>query len=464
MHPLVISPQLESWEICVITKGEIGFANLEGASRVYEQMAPGLLYDAGNLLDSISDTFHNRAEGVLLVDRFPGPSDEEEGAKARTIAMEASAVKAGWVSTSVNSEDTRVTGWLSFRNADAGRVIHVGILPAMEPGRMALYKASDPAQTIIDKMIEYGTTTGVLWRINGGISCCLGIRADREERSGVQSSLVELGIDMDKGEPWWRWDSAPSGLHGAGRPTWSRDLAPAERHGHVVTFDVRAQGLAAMYTARFGWGRPRRKGNATFDPTRAGLWLIAGRALTGMDGPPLLDERYVDSRGLTWVSTRALEHYFRLGIEPLIYDSWTTATSAQLLKPFAQKLRNALLTETCTIREAIKATYSEGPSMWTRPGGSIFRPDWYHTHQDTATFNLRLKIEKAKQEIGMWPCRIYGDEISYPVDDEQGHRELAAALGVELGKPATLGKLKYTGRELASDWQDKRERNTKARV
>ena len=92
MHPSIISPAVESWEICVITKGEIGFANLEGSRRVFEQIAPGLMWDAGNLLSSISDTFRDRSEGVLIVDRIPGPSEDDESVAARWTVLEASAV------------------------------------------------------------------------------------------------------------------------------------------------------------------------------------------------------------------------------------------------------------------------------------------------------------------------------------------------------------------------------------
>src|SRR5687767_11198488 len=105
MGPIVISPRTESWEICVITQGEIGLGNLSGAASVSYQ-PPGLLYSAGDLLTHVSDSFRDRTEGVLLVDRIPGGGDDDPAdVVTRWAAMEAEALDKGWAPTrSENAE------------------------------------------------------------------------------------------------------------------------------------------------------------------------------------------------------------------------------------------------------------------------------------------------------------------------------------------------------------------------
>ena len=39
-----------SWNICVMTRGEVYFANTEGAIKGYGVTAPGSFWDAGRLL------------------------------------------------------------------------------------------------------------------------------------------------------------------------------------------------------------------------------------------------------------------------------------------------------------------------------------------------------------------------------------------------------------------------------
>jgi hypothetical protein len=371
--------------------------------------------------------------------------------------MEAAALRTGWLVTG-DAEKIRDNGWVTFRHLTTGNKIYMGILTLMDQSRTPLFDLSADAETIVEALLTYASVTGVVWRMSAGVSGCASIRADRRERAEVQLTLGERETDPDAGQPHWRWDTAPDGIRGAGHMIWSRPLTPAERQGKIVTYDVRAQFLAAMAGARFGWGEPNRRMSVPFDPERAGFWVVAGSALRSLDGPPLV----TSSDALVPVTTPTMVYLRDLGIEPMIYDSWTSATSSQILKPWAQKIRNALYAESETLREveaALKRTYVETNGLFNAKGGSICRPDWYWTTVDMGTMNLRRKLDKVKKAIGIWPCEIYHDAVSYPCEDSEMFRALSDALGVTYSPgPVSIGKLRYKGSVAVADWQAKQDK------
>lgn len=463
MQPHIILPPVYEWNICVMTKGETWFANTEGHVKSFATIAPGSFHDAGKLLTQISAAFGDRKEGLLLIPILPGGGDDEDGLPATTSLawrwsrVEAAAERAGWKITG-DAERIRDNGWATFRHLTTGRKIFMGVLPFMGQERTPLFSLDDGPEAIIKALITYASVTGVLWRMTAGVSGCASIRHDRAARAARQLSLVGAEQHDDEGEPFWNWAARPDELHGAGRIIWSRPLVDAERHGKIATYDVRAQHLATMQSARYGWGRPAQRLRVPFDPERAGFWLVAASGLLALDGPPLV--RHIDSRGLTWVTTPVLVYLREQGIEPLVYDSWTSATSSQILRPWAQKLRNAIYqSESSALRliePALKSTYADTNGMFRARGGSIDRIDWHWTTVDGSTMNLRRKIDNARRVMGMWPCEIYHDAVSYPVADAEEFAALNNALGVVYPartQPIQIGKFKYIKAEPIEVWE-----------
>lgn len=453
-----------SWNICVMTRGETYFATSEGAIRGFEVTAPGAFHDTGRLLADVGEAFGERPEGLLLIPVLPGNTEEEydesTSPAGRWATMEASALRAGWRATGEEGK-IRDTGWVSFRHLTSDRVIHMGILTLMDQSRTPLFDLAADAETIVKHLISYASVTGVVWRMTAGVSGCSSIRDYMAERAQRQLTLPELAEDPDAGQPHWRWDTASPELHGAGHMIWARTLSPAEKAGEdprVVTYDVRAQFLAAMAGYRFGWGKPVQRKAVPFDPERAGFWHIAASGPLSLGGPPIV--RQVDSRGLTWVTTPVMVYLREKGIEPMVYDSWTTATSSEWLKGWAQRIRDALYAESQYLREietALKRTYSETNGMFNVAGGSIFRRDLHWTTVDGATMNVRRKIDRVHQVLGIWPCEVYHDAVSYPVLDPHGFNELNAILGVQYPqqKRISIGHFKYVGHCTISEWETK---------
>lgn len=469
-HPKIIAPPIEAWNICVMTRGETYFATTEGAIRGFGNIAPGAFWDTGKLLDEISVAFGERAEGLLLVPVLPGGGDDDPGESlaSRWAAMENSAFRAGWRVTG-DEALSRDTGWATFRHMEHGQRIHMGILTMIDESRTPLFDIAGTAGPIADALVTYASVTGVLWRMSAGVSGCASLRRDRAERAAVQLTLPELTADPDAGQPWWRWDKAPRDIHGAGHIIWSRPLVPAEKvpDARIVTYDVRAQFLAAMVGGDFGWGEPHQRLRVPFDPKRAGFWKIASSGPLSLSGPPLV--RHLEGfTGLTWVTTPVMVYLLDMGIEPMVYDSWTSATSSQWLKPWAVKLRDALYAQSekiQTIEKALKRTYAETNGMFNVAGGSVYRKDVHWTTIDLATMNLRRKIDHVHATIGVWPCEIYHDAVSYPVADEEAFTELNTALGVKWpvgkGERISIGKFKYKGATTVEAWearQAKKER------
>lgn len=461
------------WNICVMTGGETYFANTEGAIKGYGVIAPGAFYDAGALLADIGRAFDDQREGLLLVPVLPGGGDEENTGETTSLAtrwaaMEAAAARAGWIMTGDEGK-VRDNGWATFRHAATGRRIYMGVLTHMEQSKTTLFELTANADTIVRRLISYASVTGVVWRMTAGVSGCSSIRTNLAERAARQLTLPELGESPDDGQPHWRWDSAPVELHGAGHMIWTRQLAAFEKSGsepRIVTYDTRAQFLASMAGARYGWGEPIQRPRVPFDPERAGFWLIAASGPESLDGPPII--RHKDGRGLTWVTTPVMVYLRERGIEPMVYDSWTSATSSQWLKAWAQKLRDALYAESeylIEIEPSLKGTYKETNGMFNVAGGTICRRDMHWTTIDNGTMNLRRKIDHVHQTIGVWPCEIYHDAVSYPVADWQAFEELNTALGVKhpvpQGQRVNIGKLKYMYSRSISDWQNSQIRKSK---
>lgn len=470
-EPIFIEPApAESWNICVMTRGTTYFANTEGNIRGFETMAPGALWDTGRLLADVGRSFAGRSEGLLIVPVLPGGGEELHGPvslASRWAAMEASAVRAGWKPTG-DGERTRDTGWATFRHMDTDRVIYMGVLANMDQSRTPLFDVVADAETITRTLISYASVTGALWRMTAGVSGCAAIRTYMKDRA--QRQLTLSGLDQEEdGEPFWRWDSAPANVHGAGHMTWARTLSGAEKAGadaRIATYDVRAQFLAAMAGFRYGWGHPTQRKSVPFDPERAGFWHIAASGPLSLGGPPIV--RQIDNRGLTWVTTPVMVYLYDQGIQPMVYDSWTTATSSQWLKPWAQDIRNALYADSEYLREiekALKRTYSETNGMFNVPGGSIFRRDLHWTTVDGATVNVRRKVDHVHKVLGIWPCEVYHDAVSYPVLDVHGFMELNKTLGVAY--PATprinIGKFKYVGAITIEEWERKQWNKTERR-
>lgn len=472
--PIFIEPSpVESWNICVMTGGKTIFANTEGNIRGFEMIAPGAFWNAGRLLADVGRAFAGRDEGLLIVPVLPGGGEEGEhnSLATRWAAMESAALQYGWKVTGAE-ERIRDTGWATFRHLDTNRVIYMGVLTHMDQSRTPLFDLAADAETIIRHLISYASVTGVFWRFTAGVSGCAAIRLYMRERAERQLTLSGLeSPEEGDGEPFWRWDSALPDLHGAGHMTWSRALYPAEKAGseaRIVTYDVRAQFLAAMAGFRYGWGKPMQRKSVPFDPERAGFWHIASSGPLSLGGPPIV--RQIDNRGLTWVTTPVMVYLYDQGIQPMVYDSWTTATSSQWLKPWAQDIRNALYADSEYLREiekSLKRTYSETNGMFNVPGGSIFRRDLHWTTVDGGTMNVRRKIDHVHKVLGMWPCEVYHDAVSYPVLDFAGFQELNKTLGVKYpvpqGEKILIGKFKYVGSTSIKEWEAKHYNKTERR-
>lgn len=444
---------MENSHICVITRDQVCFARPSGTIALYDILPAGTLWHAGKLMRDTANAFGSAKTGLLIVPTTPGPGYDllDDSPANAWRQMEAAAMEMGFAPTG-NGDGTTFnrgweTGWGTFAYGDNQTLI-MGVLDLIDQSRTPLFDIAAKAETITEKLVAYHAVTGALWRMTAGVSGCVGIRADRAARATSQLTLVGSEAPAPV-EPHWRWDKAPEGIHGAGFTRWTRTLFPAEKHCRIATFDIRNQYLASMISANQGWGEPTRKPSSPFEPERAGFWQVGAKALLALDGPPLI--KNVDERGLTWVTTRVMTYLFNAGINPLVYDSWTAATSGQLLKPWATRIRNGLYEKNLAdLWPALKRTYAETNGMLAVPGGSIFRPDWHWTNVDTAAINMRVKIDRVKTFIGVWPVRVHHDAVSYAIADDAALKELSGPLGVGPG----IGKFKLVSVQGIQEWNE----------
>lgn len=342
-------------------------------------------------------------------------------------------------------------GWGTF--VRHGRSFAVGVAAWWDEGREGLIDSRTGAGDMAQRLALYHALTGGPWRGTAGVSGC-----------GVLRSTVNVSRPGWMPEPLWRWDLGPSGMFEP-PPTdlhWRRDLTRAELLSRDVhTFDVRAMYLAAAAQVELAWGGLFPAAAAELANPHDTLGGLPGMYRIGVPAagwatpdrlrPPIIPPTRLREDGTAWVAEPVVR-YLRddLRVPVKVREAWVGRQHHRLLRPWADKLRDALVMGRCPVgsvmRDAVSQTYRETVGMFGRPGGRICRPDWRAAILDLARVNLYRKIDAAWASLGVAPCEVRTDEVTYAGVVAPGVLASALRCGPQIGhlRPTgTVGMPEY---------------------
>lgn len=367
------------------------------------------LTNLAHVLTGCANTFRS-GEGVAIVDT-PMP----------TVAPELD----GWTFVGLRP-------WTTFVRQADGAVVHLGFWPDLTTtGPGPLLAGNNGPADLAWRLGRYNRLTGSPWRYTAGVSGCAALRAMfTDPRPGSQ--------------PLWRHDGV-KGIRGAGPLIWrGSELRNAD--GIVVSFDINAQYLAAMKSARLAWGPLEHTGAVAFDPSWPGYWEIGAAQLGPLlnaERPPLAGRGRLHN-GALWLSTPAVKYATeRLGTLDVL-DSYTSDNGETIVRRYAERLASVRAGDLGPLGPtalAVKRTYAELVGIMARPGGSVYRPDWSAQIIDLARVNLLRRLDRAADRLGLVPFEVRTDAAYYFLQDREIVTRLAEVLGVGTG-PGTFKNAK----------------------
>jgi len=404
-------------------------------------VSEGAYRDARRILTRAAELAHGHPTGVVVLD---GGAELAAHWQAQTIYRQGEATR---LLDEPEWRASELAPWTTWRRPGAP-VLHVAFLGQLDPGRTPLFGSDDPHREIARRLAWFEHVTGGPFVMTPGVAAHMAIRrAFRAHGPGAQ--------------PYWGvkdvrvWDDD---RNGCGDLIWHRRPSRTEYElGWVHGFDLRAARLAAMGVAELAWGRLAHKA-VPFDPALAGYWLIRARdvAWPGVSRrlPPLVEAA---RDGTAWVTTPIMKELMDRGCLPEHTDAWT-APGRRFLREIAERwdrARGAVAGAGHGGERAVKALYREGAGLFASPGGSIHRPDWYHTIMDRQRVPVMRHTARIASEHNRRPVAVHTDCLWY-ASAQPSHELAAAELGIKLGDG--MGRFRHHSTTAAAVFWPKGER------
>lgn len=376
------------------------------------------------ILDRVAALMYGSTGGVLVLDG-PGLRKTWGGlVKPAGIGRVALADEPAWTATVLEP-------WTTWRRKGAP-AIHVAFLDEVQDDRAGLMPAGGDLGTMARRLAWYADRIGGAYLMTPGVAGHGAIRAAfRKPGRGQQPYW---------GARDWRLLSDDDAHQGVGDLMWKRAPTRTEVDmGWVHSFDLNAARLSALGVVEVPYGKLEHTGPCAFDATRAGYWQIyAHHVKEHKRHPPLVDTSFAVG-GLVEVTTPIMSKLMDRGALPEVVDSWTSE-GRRLFRGLAEQWNRARLEAMDLGRlvelGAVKATYREAAGLFAKRGGSIWRPEWYHTAMDRQRVTVINHVERIAQGAGRRPLAIHTDCLWYAsthADPRQAAGELGIMLGTGLG-------------------------------
>ena len=368
------------------------------------------------------------------------------GHKPGTMLVAGKRTRAAWLAdtTEVLPElgwtFTELEPWTTFRHADLGTV-HVGFVEGIDYDRTPLFARTDDPADVVRRLAWIHEHIGAPYYMTPGVTGCEAIRRHFDAHARRVTKYEGAGEGQKPfGEPYWglkdRRDQDDPRT-GAGDMMWQRKPRRSDVDaGWVHAYDLTAARLAALGVASLAWGKLRHVDMPAFDPTQAGYWRVHAHDVNEPFPGAIYDPATVRD-GMVDLTTPMMEILSRCGMCPTAASGWL-APGRRILRTIGEKWNAArLAAPPGRALATVKAVYREAAGMMAREGGSIFRPDWYHTIMDRQRATLISHILRIKRAAGIMPLIVRTDCLWYPADTDNAERhaaQLAIQLGTGLGK------------------------------
>jgi hypothetical protein len=422
---------------------------------------PGLVFFDDGTSSRTGYNLHDWPPGILdsaMETCAPHATIVVDGASIATHARYAQDVRErGW-------RFTEVGAWTLYHRAD-GRTVALGLRQAMAtPHLGVLFNRNTPADVVARRLGQYARATGGSWRATPATSALAAIRDTWHART----------------QPLWRLSTVPT-VRNAGALVWRRALTDAERaYGFVHTLDATSAYLGAAANANLGWSVVGHTGPQLFDPRLPGWWhlrLDNATLATLRDPlrPPVLHPRLVRD-GCAWMTTPMVGLLAMIGDHCEVLDSYTGAdtpagpgqrphpATGRTLYPWATRMRDGrpVRDPDGAVTHAWKRTYKDAVGGMQRRGMHIHRPDWGHTIVDLWRATLLTRIMRVHQALGVWPCEVKTDSLSYAHWDASP-RDFAQVLDVaDPHDPPRLGTFRHVIGLPTATWEHRPTRTLEA--
>ncbi len=310
-----------------------------------------------------------------------------------------------------------------------------------------LVDPADPAGTSA-RVARYVALTGGPYVVNPGVSFPHALR-ERDWRA----------------TPYWKPETLPRRCRGPiadgeRETSWGVASPPGL---YVHGYDAVAAYLNAAQAVDVSPGDlERRRGKGSWDPKRAGWWLIEPPVWQHPQMPSPVHDLPRDSAGRCWVTTPTLALLGELAeagecASPVLHDSWT-GESKRVLRPWAERIRDAMASlagpapcevaaaapgarvgvppeypNDAAVWQALKDTYRQGIGMLAYGPSQVYRPDWQQAVVAQARVGLWKKLWTIGKAEGRWPVAIHKvDLIEFASADQDPIT--AAPRGLKLGE------------------------------
>jgi hypothetical protein len=147
-----------------------------------------------------------------------------------------------------------------------------------------------------------------------------------------------------------------------------------------------------------------------------------------------------DRTGCAWVTHPMMEIVRRTRHE--IIDSYTTDDSGRILRPWAERWRDAIIAQP-QLRPALKLGYASAVGLMGARSKGVYRPDWRHIIIAHVRASLTRRILAVETATGYRPYKVDVDSVWYDVLPGTYLMDIERPLGVG----PNIGHMRYEGTE-----------------
>lgn len=315
----------------------------------------------------------------------------------------------GWTQVSTTTE----RGWLTIIHANVRANLAVRAWCPDDP-------MLDDPDTLVGRMLLWQNRFIEPYRMTPGVSLLAtmnGMLGGHNVRRRLQHAATA---------EWWKPPTQIGDLR------WStKDTHPGELH----RWDMRSAYLAAAAAVSLPPTPLQHQGphNGT-DPTEVGYYRIRITAgpTAGLGKP--------DRQGCLWVCHPTLDLLRdNRSWQYEIIDSWAMPAGGRLLRPWAERVRDAITEVPIEeFRRIVKQGYAQAIGLLNVPRGAMYRPDWRHMIIDQTRASMIRRIASVRRLVGIDPVRIDVDSVWYATADPDH-------VGAALGEGPNIGRMRYEG-------------------
>lgn len=291
------------------------------------------------------------------------------------------------------------SGWVTLSKGQGNfrRWLHIGLLDHL--GSDPLIGGFTTPVLIGEGLKRWHALTGAEYRTSPAVAAVASIREITKRHKRPPRWILQNKATAE----WWQ---PPGQIH-------DLNYNMAEPWRQLYFYDRRAAYLASAAAVQLPYGELRPTGY-DYDP-RCGYYNVRINNMSGWLGVPVAEMLGPpDHNGAVWVCQDTLAVLRDNGWNCEVIDSWSTDQSGRILRPWAEKWRDAMESMSPLARPALKAGYAQAlGGLFAVPRGTVYRPDFRHMIMDNNRAHMLRVALSVYKHNGIWPSRVTVDALYY---------------------------------------------------